>query len=1031
MDSVVTEDRSGADDRFDTARITAAVDALAEKHAGREDVFRSALAQLLKAEMIEARATAQAVLLKDRHGRRCAERLCFMQDEIIRILYSAATRHLYRSHVPSGAERMAVVATGGYGRGLMAPESDIDLLFILPYKQTAWGEQVAEAILYCLWDMGLKVGHATRSVDECIRQARGDMTIRTAILETRFLTGDQPLYDELVARFDKDVVQGTASEFVTAKLAEREERHRRAGQSRYLVEPNVKDGKGGLRDLHTLFWIAKYVYRVRETDELVERGVFDAQEYRTFRRCADFLWSVRCNLHFVSGRAEERLSFDMQREIAVRLGYTSHPGMQDVERFMKHYFLVAKDVGDLTAILCAKLEDEQAKPAPVLSRMVARLRPSAQRRRVPDSDDFIIDNNRINLAAPDVFKHDPVNLIRIFRLAQKNNLAFHPDAMRTVTRSLKLINTQLRENPEANRLFMEILTSDNAEIVLRRMNETGVLGHFIRAFGKIVSMMQFNMYHHYTVDEHLIRCVGYLQEIERGGNDEFVVASDLFRKIQPEHRAVIYITTLLHDIAKGRPEDHSIAGAKVARRLCPRLGFNAADTELVAWLIEEHLTMSTVAQSRDLSDRKTIENFAAVVQSVEQMKLLTILTTADIRGVGPGVWNGWKAQLLRTLYYETEPVLTGGFSEVNRAQRIAVAQREFRAAFTEWPEAELNAYIGRHYPAYWLKVDLQRKIRQARFIRASEQAGHKLAINVGFDEARGVTELTILATDHPWLLSIIAGACASAGANIVDAQIYTTTDGRALDTIAISREYDRDEDEGRRATRIGEMIEQVLEGKLRLPEVVARKARQPRQGARFRGRAGSHHQQPVVGPLHRDRGLRPRPPRPAVSADDRDLEAQPQHCLRPCRDLRRTRPRRVLRHRPARRPDQRADPAGRDQERADSSARQRRQRRAAGGVDALACHGQAPRAIAISTSIDTTARSAGGSSTPRPISLIIDFSGILDHPPARVMTTEHALAAMGFASLYPSYDRRARLRYGSSPAVGLATVGRATARCLR
>ena len=850
-----------------------------------------------------------------------------MQDEIIRILYSAATRHLYRSHIPSGAERMAVVATGGYGRGLMAPESDIDLLFILPYKQTAWGEQVAEAILYCLWDMGLKVGHATRSVDESIRQARGDMTIRTAILETRFLTGDQPLYDELVERFDKEVVQGTASEFVTAKLAEREERHRRGGQSRYLVEPNVKDGKGGLRDLHTLFWIAKYVYRVRETDELVERGVFDAQEYRTFRRCADFLWSVRCNLHFVSGRAEERLSFDMQREIAVRLGYTSHPGMQDVERFMKHYFLIAKDVGDLTAILCAKLEDEQAKPAPVLSRVVARLRPGGTpRRRVPDSDDFIIDNNRINLATPDVFKHDPVNLIRIFRLAQKNSLAFHPDAMRTVTRSLKLINTQLRENPEANRLFMEILTSDNAESVLRRMNETGVLGHFIRAFGKIVSMMQFNMYHHYTVDEHLLRCVGFLQEIERGRNDEFTVASDLFRKIRPEHRAVIYITTLLHDIAKGRPEDHSIAGAKVARRLCPRLGFNTADTELIAWLIEEHLTMSTVAQSRDLSDRKTIENFAAVVQSVEQMKLLTILTTADIRGVGPGVWNGWKAQLLRTLYYETEPVLTGGFSEVNRAQRIAVAQSEFRAAFTEWPEAELNAYISRQYPAYWLKVELPRKIRHARFLRASEQAGHKLAINVGFDEARGVTELTILAVDHPWLLSIIAGACASAGANIVDAQIYTTTDGRALDTIAISREYDRDEDEGRRATRIGEMIEQVLEGKLRLPDVVARKG-QPRQGPSVHRRAGSQPQQPVVGPLHRGRGLRPRPPRPAVSAHHRDLETQPQHRLRARGDLRRTRTRRILCHRSARRPDQRPDAAGRDQERAGPSAVERRERR--------------------------------------------------------------------------------------------------------
>ncbi len=805
-------------------------------------------------------------------------------------------------------------------------------MFILPYKQTAWGEQVAEAILYCLWDMGLKVGHATRSVDECIRQARGDMTIRTAILETRFLTGDQPLYDELVARFDKDVVQGTASEFVTAKLAEREERHRRAGQSRYLVEPNVKDGKGGLRDLHTLFWIAKYVYRVRETDELVERGVFDAQEYRTFRRCADFLWSVRCNLHFVSGRAEERLSFDMQREIAVRLGYTSHPGMQDVERFMKHYFLVAKDVGDLTAILCAKLEDEQAKPAPVLSRMVARLRPGTKRRRVPDSDDFIIDNNRINLAAPDVFKHDPVNLIRIFQLAQKNNLAFHPDAMRTVTRSLKLVNTQLRENPEANRLFMEILTSDNAEIVLRRMNETGVLGHFIRAFGKIVSMMQFNMYHHYTVDEHLIRCIGHLQEIERGGNDEFTVASDLFRKIQPEHRAVIYITTLLHDVAKGRPEDHSIAGARVARRLCPRLGFNAADTELVAWLIEEHLTMSTVAQSRDLSDRKTIENFAAVVQSVEQMKLLTILTTADIRGVGPGVWNGWKAQLLRTLYYETEPVLTGGFSEVNRAQRIAVAQREFRAAFTEWPEAELNAYIG---------AALSGLLAQGRPATENPPGAFHPRQRTGRPPACDQCRLRRGArrhrTDDPRDRPSVAAVdhcgrlCVRRRQHRRRADLHHHRRPRArhhrdIKGIRPRRGRGTARHPDRRDDRAG-AGRQTAAARSGGPQ-----GGQPRQGARLRGRAGGHHQQPVVGPLHRDRGLRPRPPRPVVSTDDRDLEAQPQHCLRPCRDLRRTRPRRVLRDGSARRPDQRADPAGRDQERADSSARQRRQRRAAGGV---------------------------------------------------------------------------------------------------
>jgi [protein-PII] uridylyltransferase len=530
-------------------------------------------------------------------------------------------------------------------------------------------------------------------------------------------------------------------------------------------------------------------------------------------------------MHFVAGRAEERLSFDIQREIAVRLGYTEHPGLQDVERFMKHYFLTAKHVGDLTAILCAGLEERQEKPAPVLSRFIARLRPAKTRQTLSETDDFIVDNSRINIARPNVFRRDPVNLIRVFYLAQKHNLAFHPDAMRATNRSLKLIDKDVRDDKEANRLFLEILTSKNAtETVLRRMNEAGVLGEFVRAFGRIVAMMQFNMYHHYTVDEHLIRCIGVLDEIERGENPAVALASELMRTILPHHRTVLYVALFLHDIAKGRPEDHSIVGARIARRLCPRLGLNASDTELVAWLIEVHLVMSTVAQSRDLSDRKTIENFAAVVQSLERMKLLTILTTADIRAVGPGVWNGWKAQLLRTLYYETEPVLTGGFSEVNRAQRVAAAQAEFRAELADWPEPDRDTYINRHYPAYWLKVDLPRKLAQARFVRAAEHAGKRLSTSVGFDEARGVTELTIFTPDHPWLLSVIAGACALAGANIVDAQIYTTTDGLALDTISISREFERDEDEARRATRIGDLIEKALRGQIKLPEVVAKRA---------------------------------------------------------------------------------------------------------------------------------------------------------------------------------------------------------------
>ncbi len=809
-------------DLFDAAAVAAELARLAGTYGSRERELRTAVAQLLKSVLAEGRAKAEQLLLADKRGRLCAERLCAMQDEIIRVLYEFIARHLYRSDNPSEAERMAVIATGGYGRGLLAPGSDIDLLFLLPYKQTAWGESVAEAILYCLWDMGLKVGHATRSVDECVRQAKADMTIRTALLEARHLLGDRALYDEFAARFDKDIVKGSAPQFVAAKLAEREERLRRAGQSRYLVEPNVKDGKGGLRDLHTLFWIAKYVYRVHEPEELIGRGVFDRQEFQRFRRCEDFLWAVRCHMHFVTGHAEERLSFDIQREIAVRLGYTEHPGLKDVERFMKHYFLVAKDVGDLTAILCAGLEERQAKAIPVLDRVMARFKP--RRRVVLGSDDFVVDNNRINIADPEAYRRDPVNLIRIFRIAQTHNLAFHPEAMRAARRSLSLIDQGVRDDAGANRLFFEILTSEGAEVVLRRMNEAGVLGRFVRAFGRIVAMMQFNMYHHYTVDEHLLRCIGVLDDIEAGGNEEFALASELMRTIQEPHRKLLYVALFLHDIAKGRIEDHSIAGARIARRFCPRIGLSAAETETVAWLVDQHLTMSTVAQSRDLSDRKTIENFAAVVQSLERMKLLLILTTADIRAVGPGVWNGWKAQLLRTLYYETEPVLTGGFSEVDRARRVAMAQAEFRAELKDWPADELDRYIARHYPAYWLKVDLAHKISHARFVRSAEAANRKLATGVGYDAARGVTELTVLAPDHPRLLSTIAGACAAAGANIVDAQIFTTTDGLALDTIAVTREFEHDEDEARRAVRIADSIERALAGELRLPEVVAKRA---------------------------------------------------------------------------------------------------------------------------------------------------------------------------------------------------------------
>jgi [protein-PII] uridylyltransferase len=820
------------DEVIDGAALRRDLSALTDTHKGDGSgvKVRAAVLRVLKERLAAGRTTAERMLMEDGGGTACASRLSYLMDEIIRALYDFATTHVYPPKKASAADRMAIVAVGGYGRGTLAPGSDIDLLFVLPSRQTPSGERIVEYLLYNLWDLGLKVGHATRNIDECIRLSRTDFTIRTSILEARFLWGDETIFNDLIRRFDREVVRNSGSEYAQAKLAERDERHRKAGESRYLVEPNIKDGKGGLRDLQTLFWIGKYFYRVRSGEELAQKGVFTHAEYSQFLKAEDFLWAVRCHMHFLTGKAEERLHFDIQREIAQRLGYTSHPGLSAVERFMKHYFLIAKDVGDLTRIFCAALEEEQAKDVPGFNRLFFGF--SRRKRKLAGSSDFVVDNHRINVADDMVFERDPVNLLRLFWFADKHGLEYHPNAMQLVTRSLKLITRNLRKDAEANRLFLDILTSDrNPELNLRRMNESGVLGRLIPEFGKIVAMMQFNMYHHYTVDEHLLRCIGILSEVERG---EGATNHPLVHSLMPglkKQRELLYVALLLHDIAKGRLEDHSAAGAKIARRICPHMGLSPADTETVVWLVEQHLLMSMTAQTRDLNDRKTIDDFAAVVQTVERLKMLLVLTVCDIRGVGPGVWNGWKGQLLRTLYYETELLLTGGFSEVSRAERAAAAREQLAQALSDWPQALRSRYVGLHYDNYLLAVDIKDQVRHSAFIREADVAGRRLATMVKTHQFEAVTEITVLAQDHPRLLSVIAGACAAAGGNIVDAQIFTTTDGRALDSILISREFELDEDERRRAERVGRLIEDVLSGKTWLPDMIEKRTK-PKRGAK-------------------------------------------------------------------------------------------------------------------------------------------------------------------------------------------------------
>ncbi|MGE3229556.1 MAG: [protein-PII] uridylyltransferase [Hyphomicrobium sp.] len=804
---------------FDSAELRDQLRALVGSHGSALEA-RPAVVERLKTLVKAARGTARLQLEADGNGRRCAKGLARFQDELVRLLYDYTVTFVYRATNPSDAERMAVVATGGYGREMLAPGSDIDLLFLLPYKQTPWGESVAEYMLYVLWDLGFKVGHATRTVDQCLKLAQGDTTIRTSLLDMWLIHGDAQLYAELDQRFRDEVIRGSERAFIDAKMAERTERHRRAGESRYRVEPNIKDGKGGLRDLHTLHWLSKYLLGHEVGPETVAKGIFTKEEAATFRRCENFLWTVRCFLHFYTGRPEELLSFEIQPVLAKKLGYRDKDGLRAVERFMKHYFLVAKDVGDLTTILCSALEIQQMKSSPILENMLNPLS-WMTRRQIRERTDFRVDNGRMNIADPDVFKRDPVNLIRYFQQAENTDTFLHPNAIRQLRHSHRLIDDDLRADPEANRIFLQLLTGRvNPEATLRRMNEAGVLGRFIPEFGHVVAMMQFNMYHHYTVDEHLIRTVGMLTDIERGAaNSDLPLSTELIKTIQ--NRRVLFVAAFLHDIGKGRIEDHSLVGAEIASKLCPRLGLTPAETDTVVWLIEQHLTMSNIAQSRDISDPKTVRDFADIVQSPERLKLLLLLTVADIRAVGPGVWNGWKGQLLRNLYAETEPLLSGGHTQVPRGTLVAEAQAELRAALADWPADDVDRFIERHYPDYWLRTEPKRQVYHARLLRRAESEGRTFAAEHKTDAFTAITELTVFAPNHPRLLSLFAGACAANGANIAGAHVTTTRDGFALDTFLLAREFALDEDEIRRARRIEDTIERLLRGETWVAQLLA------------------------------------------------------------------------------------------------------------------------------------------------------------------------------------------------------------------
>ena len=751
------------------------------------------------------------------NGRHTAALRSYLMDSLIALMFEVVTARVFPRPNPTEAERLAVVATGGYGRAELAPQSDIDILFLFPYKRTSWGESVAEYMLYILWDLRLKVGHAARAPADCVRLAREDLSIRTALLEARLIAGDALLYDAMCQAYESEVLTGTGSDFVEDKLAERDKRHQRFNDSRYVVEPNLKEGKGGLRDLHTLYWIVKYLYRVDKPKEMVAERILTLSEFRQFMDAERYLMTVRTALHYLTGKAEERLTFDVQPELARLLGYKDRAGLSGVERFMRHYFLVAKQIGDLTRVVCAVLES-RAQKRPVFS--WARLAP---RRSISG---FRVDNDRLTFRPGEDLADEPVRIIKIFTVAHRTGLDIHPEALRTIRRNLRLVDG-VRDDAKANALFMEILTSsDHPEINLTRLNEAGVFGRFVPDFGKVVAMMQYDMYHHYTVDAHTIHAIELLAAVERGDlAQDHPLSSELIHKIAS--RRALYVAVLCHDIAKGRGGDHSVLGEGVVRRLGPRLGLSMVEIDLAAWLVRWHLLMSHTAFKRDIADKKTVEDFARRVSSPERLRTLLILTVVDIRAVGPGTWNGWKAQLLRDLYHAAEEILVAGHAARGRAQRVADQKAAQADRLSDWSEAGVAALQARFTDPYWIAEDPDTLARNARLVDETERTGRRFGIDVAVDPGQDAAKLAVFAADRPGLFARLAGAIAGAGASVADARIHTSTDGWALDNFIVQTADGEVLDDPTRLDRLNKALEATLQGRFKAREQINKRQRPP------------------------------------------------------------------------------------------------------------------------------------------------------------------------------------------------------------
>ena len=716
----------------------------------------------------EARVTIENSFKHNNNGLFCARANSSLMVQIITLMFKTFKNNF------RNLNGISIVATGGFGRCELAPYSDLDLLFLVSSKKNILQDQLIKFLLYCLWDLGIKVGHTTCTVNQVIKGIENDLTFKTAILDKRFIIGEKRLFNNLKIKFNI-LRKDTVSQFVKLKIKEQSQRHHKTGGSRYMLEPNVKESKGCIRDLNTIYWLSKYKYGF---DSLNELKLYDKkwENYLSkYYNSLKYLMTVRCHLHYLSRRDNNILDIAAQEQIAFCLKYSNRKNISSVERLMKRFYLSAKDIGNLTRIFCNDNESFNKNTLINLN----------YNNKSYELSNFELKDNKLNftLNHPNE-KINPKDIFKIFQFSQSKNLDIHPSTLDIIISSKNLVGKIVNKD-ELLEIFTSILLSPNhSEKYLRLMSETGVLGKLFPDFQKITGLMQFNMYHHYTVDEHTLLAIGYLNKLEKGELIELApIASSLIKKTQS--RKILFLAVFLHDIGKGKNKDHTIVGENIANQVCQNLKLKDQETETITWLVRNHLLMSKYAFNYDVSDPKTILNFTNLVQSPEKLKLLLIITVVDILAVGPGIWNSWKAALMRDLYKYSEEVLYGADAYQLMELNPEKSKIQLMEALVGWKREDFEDFANLYPDQYWSSVDIDTHIWLAKIIYKKPRT-KKITVNFKTLKKTDSLLLVVMAPDNPGLFSEIAAAISTQEINIETAKIFTRKDGIAADFFWIS-----------------------------------------------------------------------------------------------------------------------------------------------------------------------------------------------------------------------------------------------------